>query len=81
MKDRLLSLTPELFASLLRTYFELGGMHFHCNLVGKETLIEAMEKPQLHQDLLVRPAGYSTRFVNLNPLAQSEIIARTEYAR
>ncbi|MBN2026090.1 MAG: hypothetical protein JW854_04960 [Actinobacteria bacterium] len=69
------------FADLLRTYFELGGMHFHCNLVGKETLVEAMEKPQLHQDLLVRPAGYSTRFVNLNPLAQSEIIARTEYAR
>ena len=69
------------FRDLLRTYFELGGMHWHCNLVGKETLIEAMEKPQLHQDLMVRPAGYSTRFVNLNPLAQSEIIARTEYAR
>ncbi len=69
------------FADLLRTYFELGGMHWQCNIVGRETLIEAMEKPQLHQDLLVRPAGYSIRFVNLNPLVQNDIIKRTEYTR
>lgn len=69
------------FADLLRTYFGLGGTHWQCNIVGRETLVEAMEKPQLHQDLLVRPAGYSTRFVNLNPMVQSEMIARTEYTR
>lgn len=69
------------FRDLLSTYFDMGGMHVHCNLVGRETLIKAMEKPQFHQDLLVRPAGYSTRFVNLNPLVQNEIIKRTEYCR
>ncbi|RJP34294.1 MAG: formate C-acetyltransferase/glycerol dehydratase family glycyl radical enzyme [Actinobacteria bacterium] len=69
------------FADLLRTYCDLGGMHWQCNIVGRETLVEAMEKPQLHQDLLVRPAGYSMRFVNLSPLVQSEMIARTAYTR
>lgn len=68
------------FTDLLRTYFGLGGTHWQCNIVGREILVEAMEKPQLHQDLLVRPAGYSTRFVNLNPMVQSEMIAR-EYTR
>jgi trans-4-hydroxy-L-proline dehydratase len=36
------------------------------------------EKPEKYRDLIVRVAGYSDYFVNLNRDLQNEIIARTE---
>jgi formate C-acetyltransferase len=56
----------------------LGGYHIQFNVVKKETLLEAIEKPQDYQDLLVRVAGYSAYFVELRPDAQNLIIERTE---
>ena len=67
------------FANLLQGFFELGGMHLQCNMVSRETLLAAKETPELYRDLLVRPAGFSVCFVNLNTLIQDEIISRTEY--
>ncbi len=67
------------FSSLLRGYFELGGIHLQCNMVDRKTLLAAKERPDEHRDLIVRPAGYSVYFVQLAPLAQDDIISRTEY--
>jgi trans-4-hydroxy-L-proline dehydratase len=41
-------------------------------------LKNAQEKPEKYRDLIVRVAGYSDYFVNLNRDLQNEIIARTE---
>jgi len=48
-------------------------------VVDRETLLDAQQHPEAHQDLLVRVAGYSDYFVHLNPNMQAEVIARTEY--
>ena len=62
----------------MRTYFRLGGQQLQVDVVDAETLRAAQEHPEDHQDLIVRVAGYSARFVDLNRAAQDEFIARTE---
>lgn len=66
------------FSNLIRTYFRLGGQQLQVDVVGAETLRDAQEHPEEYQDLLVRVAGYSARFVDLNRAMQDEFIARTE---
>ena len=62
---------------LIRTYFSLGGHHIQFNVVDSDTLRKAQEDPSSYRDLLVRVAGYSDYFVNLDKFHQEEIIART----
>ncbi len=66
-------------AAMIRGYFELGAFHVQFNVISPETLRDAQEHPENHQDLLVRVAGYSTRFVHLSKKVQDAIIARTTY--
>ncbi|MDR1650366.1 MAG: glycyl radical protein [Synergistaceae bacterium] len=63
--------------SLIRTYFRLGGHHIQFNVVDEATLREAQKNPQEHRGLLVRVAGYSDYFVDLDDYHQEEIISRT----
>jgi len=65
---------------LIRTYFKLGGHHIQFNVVRAETLRAAQEEPEKYRDLIVRVAGYSDYFCDLNRALQDEIIARTEHA-
>jgi formate C-acetyltransferase len=65
-------------ASLIRAYFDLGGMHVQFNVVDRETLIDARKHPERYPGLLVRISGYSAYFADLTPAMQDEIIARTE---
>ncbi|MDR1019917.1 MAG: glycyl radical protein [Synergistaceae bacterium] len=62
---------------LIRSYFKLGGHHVQFNVVDEETLREAQREPESHRGLLVRVAGYSDYFVDLDLYHQEEIIART----
>jgi formate C-acetyltransferase len=66
-------------ASLIRAYFELGAFHVQFNVISVETLRAAQARPEEHQDLLVRVAGYSARFVTLSKEVQDAIIERTAY--
>jgi formate C-acetyltransferase len=66
-------------AALIRGYFELGAFHVQFNVVSPETLRAAQAHPDRYQDLLVRVAGYSARFVTLSREVQDAIIARTQY--
>lgn len=66
-------------AAMIRGYFELGAFHVQFNVISPELLRDAQEHPDNHQDLLVRVAGYSTRFVTLSREVQDAIIARTTY--
>ncbi len=65
-------------ASLVRTYFTLGGMHIQFNVVSAQTLRDAQRHPEKYPNLLVRVAGYSALFVTLEPAIQDDIISRTE---
>lgn len=65
-------------ASLIRTYFSLGGHHIQFNIVDTDTLHDAQEHPDCYKDLLVRVAGYSDYFNDMTEQLQNEIIARTE---
>jgi pyruvate formate-lyase/glycerol dehydratase family glycyl radical enzyme len=64
---------------LVRVYFDLGGMEIQFNVIARETLLEAQQKPQEHKDLIVRVAGYSAYFVVQDRRVQDDIIARTEH--
>ena len=66
-------------ASVVRTYFALGGHHIQFNVVTAETLREAQACPEKHRDLIVRVAGYSDYFCDLPRALQDEIISRTEH--
>ena len=65
--------------NLIRTYFRYDGHHIQFNVVTAETLREAQREPEKHRDLIVRVAGYSDYFVDLNKDLQDEIIKRTEH--
>jgi formate C-acetyltransferase len=67
-------------ASLIRSYFELGGHHIQFNVIDRQTLLDAQKHPEEYKDLIVRVAGYSDHFNNLEKALQDEIIERTEQA-
>jgi pyruvate formate-lyase/glycerol dehydratase family glycyl radical enzyme len=68
-------------SNLIKTYFALGGKHVQFNVVNRETLLDAQKQPEKHRDLVVRVAGYSAYFVQLNKAVQDEIIARMEHEK
>jgi formate C-acetyltransferase len=65
-------------AQLIRTYFRLDGHHIQFNVVDSNMLRDAQRHPEKYRDLIVRVAGYSDYFVDLNLDLQNEIIKRTE---
>jgi formate C-acetyltransferase len=69
----------EKLCQLIRTYFNLNGHHIQFNIVDSNTLRRAQQAPDDYRDLLVRVAGYSDYFVDLDVDHQEEIIARTEH--
>jgi pyruvate formate-lyase/glycerol dehydratase family glycyl radical enzyme len=79
--------TPQLLESeeglkklvqLIRTYFLLDGHHIQFNVVDAATLRMAQLHPEQYRSLIVRVAGYSDYFCDLNKTLQDEIISRTE---
>ncbi len=63
---------------LIRSYFTLGGHHVQFNIVDTATLYAAQASPEDYRDLLVRMAGYSDYFNDMNADLQQEVIERTE---
>ena len=63
--------------SLIRTYFELGGMQVQINVIDKDTLLEAQRFPEKYRNLIVRVSGWSARFTTLSKALQDDIISRT----
>ena len=68
------------FISMVDAYFGMGGFHVQYNVVSRETLEDAKVNPMQHRDLIVRVAGYSAYFIELDPFVQDEVIARTEFS-
>jgi len=68
----------EIFKSYIRSWGDLGISHVQFNIVDKETLRDAQQNPEKHQNLIVRVAGYSAYFVDLSSGLQDAIIERSE---
>ncbi|WP_028857032.1 trans-4-hydroxy-L-proline dehydratase [Psychrilyobacter atlanticus] len=65
-------------AHLVRSYFKLDGHHIQFNIISRDILLKAQENPEEYKDLIVRVAGFSDFFWNLDKALQDEIIERTE---
>jgi len=63
---------------VIRTWSELKHWHVQFNILNRATLLAAQKDPEKYRNLIVRIAGYSAYFVDLSPMQQAEIIARTE---
>ncbi len=61
----------------LDAYFASGGFHANLNVLNRDTLQEAMEKPEDFPQLTVRVSGYAVNFVRLTREQQLDIINRT----
>ena len=65
--------------ALVRAYGAKKGWHVQFNVVDGDTLREAQKRPEKYRDLVVRVAGYSAYFVDLDVVIQDDIIRRSEH--
>jgi formate C-acetyltransferase len=63
---------------LVETFFSLGGMHIQYNVIGGEQLRQAQKNPDANKDLVIRIAGFSAYFVELDSSLQNDLISRTD---
>jgi len=66
-----------LWDSYIKTWHDLGINHVQFNMVDNETLYAAQKDPEEYSELLVRIAGYSAHFVEMNKITQDAIIGRS----
>ena len=64
----------------LRTFCELRIQHLQLNVADADTLRDAQAHPERYSSLVVRVAGYSALFTDLDRSIQDDIINRTEHA-
>ncbi|MBQ2724197.1 MAG: hypothetical protein IJF78_00665 [Clostridia bacterium] len=70
---------PVLLKPLVEAFFKEGGMQLQVTCASKEELLDALEHPEKHQNLVVRIGGFSEYFNRLTPALKQTVIARTEY--
>jgi formate C-acetyltransferase len=68
------------FADFLMAFTKLKIRHVQFNVQSRDTLLNAQKHPEKCAGLIVRVAGYSAFFVDLNKKIQDDIIARCEHA-
>ena len=63
--------------NILDGYTKQGGHHLNVNVFDRETLLDAMERPEEYPQLTVRVSGYAVNFTKLNREQQIDVISRT----
>lgn len=66
----------DVLSSMIKSYFEMGGMQIQFNLIDTAKLLDAQKNPEAYRNLLVRVAGFSAYFVDLSKGLQDEVIGR-----
>ena len=64
---------------LVTGFFEKGGMQLQISCISREDMLDAMEHPEKHENLIVRIGGYSEYFNNLSHALKIDVLNRTEY--
>ncbi|WP_096199716.1 formate C-acetyltransferase [Bacillus sp. FJAT-45350] len=63
--------------AILDGYSEKFGHHLNINVFDRETLLDAMEHPELYPQLTIRVSGYAVNFIKLTREQQLDVINRT----
>ena len=66
-------------AQLVKAFIHLGGHQLQLNCVNRDVLLDALEHPEDHKNLIVRVWGWSGYFNELELPFQEHIIKRTEF--
>lgn len=69
----------DILGNVIKTYFDLLGEHIQINVIDEATLRDAQKNPQAYKNLMVRVAGYSAYFVELDKDVQENLISRTTH--
>jgi len=68
----------EIWHAYMKTWHDLQCDHVQFNVVSTAEMKVAQKEPEKHEDLIVRVAGFSARFIDLSTYGQNTIIARTD---
>ena len=68
-----------LLRPLVTAFFEKGGMQLQVSCLSREEMLDAIEHPEKHENLIVRVGGFSEYFNRLSPGLKQTVLARTEY--
>lgn len=64
-------------SSILDGYSVKNGHHLNINVFDRETLLDAMDRPEEYPQLTIRVSGYAVNFIKLTREQQLDVINRT----
>ncbi len=70
---------PHVLKPLTEGFFRMNGMQLQVTCASREELLDALEHPEKHENLVVRIGGFSEYFNRLSPTLKQSVIARAEY--